>query len=242
MPDPASPNFNPDFTETRWSVIARASGVPSAPAVEALNQLCRTYWFPVYAYVRKRGYSPHDAQDLTQEFFLRLIEKRAYASANRKAGRFRAFLITALKNFLTDEWRKATAAKRGGSASLLSLDQGDAEARYQSETATDLTPDAIFQRRWSLTILSGALDNLAKEHRKAGKERPFELLKPFLTGEGTGEEREAVAAALETTTTNVRMMVHRTRKRFRQLVRQEVLQTVTNPEDAEDEMRHLFAR
>jgi len=229
-----------EFTQTRWSVVLLA-GQPSAPdSFAALERLCRTYWYPVYAFVRRQGQTPEDAQDLTQEFFVRLLKRNFFALADPDKGRFRSFLLSALKFFLADQRDKAQAEKRGGGRTNVSLDDEGAEERYRQEPATDLTPERIFDRRWAVALLDQALRRLRAEFQTAGKQRQFDLLRPFLAEE-TGEGGyDPVAVELQTSPKTVAVAVFRLRGRYRELVREEVTATVAADTDVENELRALF--
>ena len=212
----------------------------SLQSAEALERLCRTYWFPLYAYVRRRGYDAEEAKDLTQEFFLRLLQKHYLAHADRSKGRFRSFLLTALNHFLANDWRRAQAAKRGGGQPLISLDDPAAETRYALEPLSDLTPEKIYERRWALTLLDRALGRLAAEYEAAGRSPQFERLRGFLATESGETRYAAVAAELGMTADAVGVAVHRLRYRYRELVREEIAHTVASPAEVEDEIRWLF--
>jgi len=229
------------FTETRWSLVLLAGDEASSRSREAREHLCRAYWQPIYLFVRRHGHSPHDAQDLTQEFIARLLEKNLFATADRERGRFRSFLLGALKHFLADEWDKARAEKRGGNAWVLPIDDTQAEDHYLSAPASDLTPERLFDRRWGLTLLQQAMERLKAESSTSDKLRQFELLKPFLTDPAGSGGYDTVAAQLDTTPASVAVSVHRLRQRFRELVRAEVAQTVASPADVDDELRALFS-
>jgi RNA polymerase sigma-70 factor (ECF subfamily) len=205
-----------------------------------LEELCRAYWYPLYAYVRRRGHSVQEAQDLTQEFFARLIEEQWLAEADARKGRFRTFLLTALNHFLAKEWRRSQAAKRGGGKVLISLDD-TAEARYAQEPASHLTPETIYERRWALSLFDRALSRLRSQYVAAGKSRPFDLLKQYLSTEAADGEYAALALELEMSAGAVAAAVHRLRQHYRELVREEVAQTVESPADVEDEVRSLLA-
>jgi RNA polymerase sigma-70 factor (ECF subfamily) len=228
------------FATTEWSVVLAAGDHQSSDAQQALSQLCETYWYPLYAYVRRRVESVHEAQDLTQAFFSHLIEKDAIAKAQPDRGRFRAFLLTALKNFLANEWGKARAEKRGGGKAELSLDFGSAESRFQIEPFHELTPEKLFERRWALTLLNQVLENLRSELAQAGKRHHFEQLKVALTGEATADDYTRAAAALGITPAAAKQAGYRMRKRYRELLRQEIAQTIAHEEDVDDEMRRLL--
>lgn len=228
------------FSQTHWSVVLSAAQTSSFQAA-ALETLCRTYWLPLYAYVRRKGHSPHDAQDLTQEFFARLLKNNSFAGADRQKGKFRTYLLGALNHFLADEWDKTRAAKRGGGRAIISLDDEKAEERYLQHPASDLPPDKIFARRWGLVLLEEALKRLREEFVAAGKGRQFELLKSFLTVETQDSGYVSIAAELETTTNTVAVSVHRLRQRYRELVRAEVAHTVADLGEVDEELRGLFS-
>jgi len=229
------------FATTHWSVVLLADHSSSPAASGALEKLCRSYWYPVYAFVRRRGSSPHDAQDLTQEFFSRLLKRNSFADADPAKGRFRSFLVGALKHFLADEWDKARAEKRGGHCETFSLDALEPEARYALEPATDLTPERIFDRRWAMALLEQALWRLREEQAASGKVQHFELLKDFLTNEAGPGAYDGVAAQLETSVNSIAVAVHRLRQRYRDLVRSDVAHTVAGPDGIEEELRSLFS-
>jgi RNA polymerase sigma-70 factor (ECF subfamily) len=229
------------FAATRWTVVLKAARNSTDGGHEALTRLCETYWYPLYAYVRRQGRSPHDAQDLTQEFFARLLEKKRLAAVRPEKGRFRSFLLASLKNFLADERDRARAQKRGGGKSFLRLDERDAESRYRLEPADNATADKLFERRWAQALIENVMGRLREEHRAADKGRVFDRLKDFMAGE-TGRSTYADAAAeLGTTEANVKVLVHRMRKRYRELLRAEIARTVASPSEVEDEVRFLFA-
>jgi RNA polymerase sigma factor (sigma-70 family) len=228
------------FVTTHWSVVLSASDQHAAHSATALETLCRTYWYPLYAYVRRLGHGPHDAQDLTQEFFLRLLQKDYLKSVAREKGKFRTFLILALKRFLANEWDRARAQKRGGGQAPLSLDVAAAEARYQIEPADGLSPDKIYERRWALTLLDRVMAELRAEFVRAGKADEFDELKIFLTaGKGAVPYAET-AARMGTNEGALRVAVHRLRRRYRELFREQIAHTVAHPEEIEEEVRHLL--
>ena len=230
----------PEFHQTRWSLVRRAGSLDSPESQEALEALCRAYWFPIYAFVRRQGHSPHDAQDLTQEFFARLLASNSIARADPRLGKFRTFLLGTLKHFLTDARRKATAWKRGGGVEIVSFQQAEAEERYQLEPVDERTPDKVFDQRWTIVLLEAAVERLRQEFQKAGKERQFEVLKTFLSSEG-GEAAYAQAGAeLKHSGKTVAVAVHRIRRRFRQLVRSAIAETVSTADEVEEEYRSLF--
>ena len=229
-----------DFASTRWSLVIAAGRRSSPEAAVALEALCRTYWFPLYAYVRRRVSDRHEAQDLTQEFFARLLELNHFAVADPERGRFRAFLLTALKHFLTNEWEKTRALKRGGGRVPLSLDFDAGESRLSLEPASDQTPERLFERQWTITLLDQVLMRLQTEQEVAGKGRQFETLKQFLTGGREEASYADVAEELGMSAGAVKVAAHRLRQRYRELLRAEVAQTVAVPEEVDDEIRRLF--
>jgi DNA-directed RNA polymerase specialized sigma24 family protein len=231
----------PLFATTHWSVVLAAGNDSSPGAQEALERLCRTYWLPLYAYVRRRGYTPEDSQDLTQAFFANFLEKNAVSRARRERGRFRSFLLTSLQNFLAHEWEKARAAKRGGGSRPLPWDEPSPEGRYQLESSPELSPDKAFERRWAMTLFQQALTRLHAESTAAGKAATFNELKSFLSEKADEGAYAAAAKRLRIAPAAVGVAVHRLRKRYGELVREEIAHTVATPGEIEDEMRHLIA-
>ena len=229
------------FTTTQWTVVVQAGGSSSPGAMSALTELCRAYWYPIYAFVRRKGHSPHDAQDLTQEFFARLIEKNSVSTADRNKGRFRTFLLGALDHFLAKEWRDARRLKRGGGRTLLSLDDASAEERYRLEPADPATPERLFERRWALTLLEHSLDRLGRECEAGGKRRLFESVKGLLAGERAPGGYPVLAKELGMSEGALMTAVHRLRRRYGNLLRDEIARTVSGPDEIEAELRQLFA-
>jgi RNA polymerase sigma factor (sigma-70 family) len=231
----------PVFVTTHWSVVLSAgrSDTPSAQA--AIEKLCQTYWYPLYAYVRRRGHSVEDAQDSTQEFFARLLEGRWVEDADRTKGRFRTFLLTALNRFLANEWDRARAMKRGGGAVAVPLDTAVAESRYCEDTRSGLAADRLYDRQWAMTLLERALGRLEAEQQQLGKAAEFAVLSPALTAERGGIPYGTMSAQLGLNETATRMAVHRLRRRFREVFREEIAQTVADPGDVEAEIRYLLA-
>ena len=230
----------PLFVTTHWSVVLAAGHGDTTRADDALAHLCQTYWYPLYAYARRRGCSPPDAQDLTQEFFARLLQGNWVAQADRQRGRFRSFLLSAMKHFMTNEWNKAHAQKRGGGQPVLSLDDDSAEHRYRLEPVETATPESLFERGWALTLLEGVLARLEAEYRRAGKRAAMEAMRPALTTDRDAIDYAEMSGRLGMTETAARVAVHRLRQRYRQLIRAEVASTVASPEEVDAEMSHLF--
>ena len=232
------------FEATRWSIVIaakKAGGSDSALAHDALGKLCTAYWYPLYTFVRRSGKSPHDAQDLTQEFFARLLEKNWLDDVDRSRGRFRSWLLAAMKHFLFNEWDRSRAQKRGGGATPIPLDAVSAESRYAHEPADTATATAevLFDRRWTLTLLDRVLARLRAEFSTAGKAALFDALKPSLTGEKS--PYADLAAQLGMSEGAVKTAVHRLRTRYRDLIRTEIAETVETPAEVDDELRHLLA-
>lgn len=222
-------------------MVLTAGQGQSPQAGRALEELCRTYWWPLYAYVRRRGYEAHEAEDLTQEFFARLLTKNYLADVAREKGKFRSFLLASLKHFLANEWDRARAKKRGGEHAHISLDAHAAETRYRSEPMDELTADRVLDRQWALTLLELVLARLDAEYAGAGKAELFERLKVYLTAVKDSVPYATVATKLGTTEGAVKVAVHRLRQRYRKLLREEIAHTVASPADIEGEIRHLFA-
>jgi RNA polymerase sigma factor (sigma-70 family) len=229
------------FVTTHWSLVLAARRSDSTRAQAALASLCRTYWYPLYAYVRRRGYGAHDAQDLTQEFFARLLAQGWLGQADRERGRFRTFLLSAMSHFLANEWDKARAQKRGGAVLLVPLQLDEAETRYGHEPADPFTPEQAYERRWALALLDEVLNRLQQECAADGKAQLFERLKPCLVGERENQPYQALAAQLGLSEGAVKVAVLRLRRRYRQLLRDEIANTVATKGEIEEEMHHLFA-
>lgn len=229
------------FATTRWSLVLAAGGTASSQSRDALETLCTLYWHPVYAYIRRQGHSPEEAEDLTQGFFARLLESSALEAADPQRGRFRSFLLTSVKHFLADERDKLHAQKRGGGRRPVSLDLRHAEGRYLLEPADDVTPEKLFERHWAQTVLELVLAELRRRYARDGKEHIFECLKGFLRGRTARGSYSAAGAELGMTQAAARVAVHRLRQRYRELLCEHIAQTVASPEDIDDEIRHLFS-
>jgi RNA polymerase sigma-70 factor (ECF subfamily) len=228
------------FVTTHWSIVLAAGDESSPQVTAALEQLCRAYWFPLYAYVRRRGSTPEQAQDLTQEFFCRLLQKRWLSAVEKGHGRFRSYLLSALSNFLANEWDKANCQKRGGGVIQFSIDQTDAENRYLIELPDELTPEKLFDRRWANNLLAQVLDRLQAEFVESGSGGRFEDLKGYLQA-GAADTYAATAARTGMSEGALKSAIHRLRLRFAALLRQEISKTVATPGEVDDELRHLLA-
>lgn len=236
--NPYSPRAR-HFATTQWTAVVTAGEDSSLEARQALEQLCSTYWYPLYAYVRRQGHAVEDAQDLTQEFFARFLDRKYLRLADRHRGRFRTFLLTSLKHFLINEWNKAKREKRGGGREVLSIDEELAESRFTAEPATEQPSDAFYDRRWAAILLEHALEALRGEFDRAGKRELFERLKVYVWGEKSALTHAAMADQLGMTEGAVKVAVHRLRQRYGELLRAEVALTVTTPVEAEEELRYL---
>lgn len=229
------------FATTHWSVVLAASHSDDARASEALEQLCRTYWYPLYAHVRRRGYSSADAEDLTQEFFARLLAKQWLSMADERRGRFRSFLLAAFEHFLAKEWARSHRQKRGGSQLHLSFDLVAAEEWYHLEAGREVNPEQFYERQWSLRLLERVRERLRAEVAAAGKAERFVLLERFLPGEESQLSYAEAADQLDIPEGTFKSEVHRFRRRYGELLREEVSHTVASPEEVDDELRHLIA-
>ena len=218
-----------------------AAGKGTSESAMALEALCSRYWYPLYIFIRRRGYSPHDAQDLTQAFFARLLEKDYLQAVDQKKGKFRSFLLASLENFLANEWRRTQTQKRGGQISFLRLDDDSVEERYQLVPGSNLPPDKIFEQQWATALLEQVLRNLREEFNVSGREELFDELKIFLTGEKRAVSYGSLALKLGTTEAALKMAVNRMRQRYGELLRLEIESTVSSPDEVEEELRALFA-
>jgi RNA polymerase sigma-70 factor (ECF subfamily) len=230
----------PAFTSTHWSQVVTAADASSPRAAEALAQLCRTYWYPLYVFIRRQGIDAAEAQDLTQAFFARLLEKNFIAAAAEEKGRFRSFLLVALKRFLINERERGQAQKRGGGRLLIALDDTEAEGRYRLEPATDLTPERIYERRWAISLLDQVMRGLRREYAADGREEWFDALKVFLYDERGPASQAEIGRRFGVSESAVKSAVHRLRARYREQLREEVANTVANPSEIDDELRHLL--
>jgi DNA-directed RNA polymerase specialized sigma24 family protein len=236
----AVPSRDPGFRTTRWSVVLAVRNQDPVQGQRALAELCRTYWYPLYAYIRRRGTSPPDAEDLTQGFFQRLLEKDYLGDLTPGRGRFRSFLLSALKHFLANEWDRSRARKRGGGCLHFSLDQLDAEERYRFEPADLRTPEALYEQGWALAVLDRVLARLREEFASGERGGLFDELKPFLAGEAATGAYEGIGARCGLKVGAIKVAVHRMRRRYGDLLRAEIAATLEDPNDVEDEIRHLL--
>jgi RNA polymerase sigma factor (sigma-70 family) len=232
---------NGHFRTTHWSLVLAAGAEATTSSRRALETLCGLYWYPLYAFVRRRGCDVEEARDLTQGFFTRLIEKNVVRTADPGRGKFRSYLLGTLKHYLANEWDRARALKRGGGRAVLSIDTDSAESRFRHEPADEMTPQKLFERQWALTLLDAVLKRLREEFAQKGREHVFERLKVYLSGETGGVGYDQVASELDMTKTAVKVTVHRLRRRYQQLLRDEIAQTVASEEEVEEEIQYLFA-
>ena len=232
---------DPAFTATHWSQVVAAADASSPRAAEALAQLCGTYWYPLYVFIRRQGIDAEEAQDLTQAFFARLLKKNFIAAAAEEKGRFRSFLLVALKRFLINEREHNQAQKRGGGQPLISLDDTEAEGRYRLEPADELTADRIYERRWAVALLDQVMLGLRREYAAEGREEWFDALKLFLYDEKSPVSQAGIGRRFGVSESAVKSAVHRLRTLYRERLREEVANTVANPSEIDDELRHLLA-
>ena len=240
VPDESTQSGGVAFATTHWSVVLAAQG-QSPAAQEALEKLCRTYWWPIYGFVRRRGYKPEEAQDLTQSFFARLLERRDLETVRQERGRLRSYLLASVKNFLSKARDRELTIKRGEGQPLISLDDLLARERADQEPADTLSADRIYERRWALTLLEQVLARLRTEYEAAGKLPLFDRLKELLAGESGQSSQAKIAAEMQMTENAVKQAFHRLRHRYRQLLHEEIAHTVAAPDDVEDELRHFIS-
>jgi len=228
------------FVTTHWSVVLSAQDNSSAAASAALETLCQTYWYPLYGYARRCGHSPTDAEDLTQGFFAQLLSKDYLKAAAREKGKFRTFLLTALKRFMANEWDRQHARKRGGFAQIVPIDEELAESRFASEGSHNVPPDILFDRHWAGTLLQRTLGQLEQEYQATGRARLFGLLRSCLARDDSALSYTEIAVRTNLTEAAVKMAVYRMRGRYREILREEIAQTVSSPGEVEEELQHLF--
>jgi RNA polymerase sigma-70 factor (ECF subfamily) len=244
--DPDQTKAPSAFPDTRWSLVSgvregRADAGDIERAERALSELCQLYWFPLYVFVRRRGYSAHDAEDLTQGFLVRLIERGDFGSADREKGRLRSYLLGAMKNYLSERHKYETAQKRGGKAQTISIDGAEAEERYALEPREEETPETQFEKRWALTVLENILGRLRAEYESSGKSEQFEALQPMLAWGGQEGGHADAAAKLGISENNVRVSLHRLRKRYGELMREEIADTVAAEGEVDEELNYLMS-
>jgi RNA polymerase sigma-70 factor (ECF subfamily) len=230
-----------EFVTTHWSVVVGAARRDSPEALAALDKLCRTYWYPIYVFVRRKGHTSHEAEDLTQEFFARLIKGRDLEVVRREKGRFRSYLLVSLKHFLVNEWKRGQTQKRGGGQNLVPLDLALAENLYSAEASAVQTPEKAFERRWAFTLLGTVLGRLQAEYADSERGKLFDCLRDYLSSEAPPRSQEAIAVELGVSEGAVKQAVHRLRRRYRELLREEIAHTVATVGDVEDELRYLIA-
>ncbi len=231
----------PLFATTHWSIVLAAANEENSEAAAALENLCRTYWYPLYAYVRHRGHNPEDSQDLTQEFFHQLLQKHYLAQVDPRKGKFRSFLLASINHFLANEWDRARTIKRGGQVAFVPFEDVSAEDRYQTHQALGGSPEQIYERVWAIALLERVLKRLQQETADAGHGERFEELKVILMGEKPSLSYAALAVKLGTTEPALKMAVQRLRRRYGELLREEITQTVATPSEAEEELKQLRA-
>lgn len=229
------------FVSTRWSLVLRAGTQPSTGADAALATLCETYWYPLYAFLRRRGHDAEDAQDLTQAFFARLLEKRTLRQADPARGRFRSFLLAALQHFVANERDRDRAKKRGGGVPVLSLEFETAEGRFLREPPTEETPEKVFDRQWAMTLLERTMARLDEEMATLGRQAQYERLRIYLTGDDGLPGYATIGQDLGMSEGAVKVAVHRLRRRFRDLLRSEISETIGSADEIDDEIRHLWS-
>ena len=231
------------FPSTQWSLVLIAGEGFSQKSQDALAELCRAYWYPLYTFVRRQGHDPDEAQDLTQAFFTRLLEKKYLRDCDRDRGRFRSFLLASLKHFLSNERDRARAQKRGGAAPAFSLDSviEDGERRYSVEPRSQLTPEKMFERQWALAVIDRVIFRLQDEFTKSRKSAQFERIRPFLTGTEDEIPYRALAIELGMTEGALKVAIHRLRRRFREILRDEISHTVVDADEVQEEIRYLIS-
>jgi RNA polymerase sigma-70 factor (ECF subfamily) len=235
------PRQEASFNTTHWSVVLTAREQDESVAREALGKLCSTYWYPIYAMVRRQGFPPHEAEDLTQEFFYRFLARDSLRSVTPEAGKFRSFLLGCLKHFLINERERAQTQRRGGGCPTLPLEGATAETRYLLEPADNVTPEVLFDRRWALTVLDQALQQLGEDYAARQQGDLFESLKAFLPGSQVKVSRTEAAARHNLSVSALDVAIHRLRQRFCALLRAQVAETVASPDQVEEELRYLVS-
>jgi RNA polymerase sigma factor (sigma-70 family) len=238
---PARVSGPAQFNTTHWSLVLAAREEDSPQAAELLEKLCRSYWYPLYLFVRRSGYDQEAAKDLTQGFFKRLLEKNYLLQVDPEKGKFRSFLLASIKHFLANDWDRTQTKKRGGAYAIISWDDPEVENQVRSASGSELAPDKAFERQWALTLLDQVFHHLRAECAAAGKEELFESLRAYLSGEKSAESYAEAASRLKMTPGSVQVAVHRLRRRYGELLRAEIAQTVRTPAEVDEEIRSLFA-
>ena len=228
------------FPTTSWTMVS-AAGCQSTGSAGALSDLCVAYWLPVYAFIRRKGYSPEESEDLCQSFFTRVIDNGTVGEARRERGKFRSFLLASVTHFVANEWDRSQAQKRGGGCTTLSFDFGAGEDSYHREPYHELTPEALYERQWAMALLDRVLGRQREEHARRGKAAQFDLLKMFLAGDQDGDSTHKLTAKLDMSYAAIRTAVHRLRRRYAELLREEIAATVADPEEVDGELRFLLA-
>lgn len=241
LPEQNPTALGAQFAATSWTNVMAAQQTGSPEAAAALEKLCRTYWYPLYAYLRRKGHDPHKAQDLTQEFLYRLIKENYLGAADRRRGKFRSFLLAALNHFVSNQRDYERAVKRGGRVSFVSLDDTESETRFLREPASELSPEKIFERNWFLALFDAALARLREEQAAAGRIEVFEQLRQFVIEEAEAGDYRAAASRVNLTANAVAVTVHRLRARYKKLVQEEIVRTIADPTELEDELHRFFA-
>lgn len=229
------------FAGTRWSVVVKARSKDLSMARKALSELCSIYWYPLYAFARRSGCNHHEAEDITQGLFLHLISKDGLSSVDPRKGKFRSFLLIAMKHFMANEWHRSQAQKRGGGKTIVSIDMGAGEGRYESEPVDVVTPESLYDRGWAMTVLQTCVDDMEEEYCAKGKREAFNLLKDRIIGETGSEPYSVLAEKLNMTEGNVKVSIHRLRRRFGEILRDHVAQTVESAADVDEELRYLIS-
>jgi DNA-directed RNA polymerase specialized sigma24 family protein len=235
----APTNFDGNFPATRWSVVLRAQSTDPA-ATAALAELCRMYWRPVYSFLRRQGNASHDAEDLTQGFFVMLLDRKSFSTVEEARGRLRSFLLVLLKRFAANEYQRERTQKRGGAVAHVPIDTGDAEEHYTAELATGLSPDLLFERQWAITLLDTVMAKLHESYARDGREAVFDALKGRFSADNDSALLASVAAQLGMNESAVKVALHRMRERYRKLLRSQIALTVDSPQEVDEEILHLF--
>lgn len=229
------------FQMTRWSVVLKAASPENKESQTAISELFKIYWYPIYSFVRRSGYGHHEAEDITQGLFCRLLSKDGFSGVNPNKGKFRSFLLAAVKHYMANEWNKSNAQKRGGGQKIISIDKAMSEERFDNEPATNETPEVIYERKWALTVLHNSIEDLRREYDTQNKTRTFELLKKHLIGDTDNMTYAEIGRELNISEGNVKVIAHRMRHRFNTILRHHIAQTVESAADIEEEIQYLIS-